>query len=43
MKYLKHGKLAIIPTVWGHVAGGGGNPEDTEWMERQVTEFLKVQ
>ena len=24
----------------GHVAGGGGNPEDTEWMEKEISEFL---
>lgn len=41
MKYLKHAKLAIIPSVWGHVAGGGGgDPEDAKWMEKEVSEFI---
>ena len=38
--YLKKGKLAVIDTVWGHVAGGGVNPEDSEWMEKEVSQFL---
>ena len=40
MKYLKKAQLAPIETVWGHVAGGGGNAEDTEWMSRKIGEFL---
>ena len=38
--YLQKGKLAVIDTVWGHVAGGGANPKDTEWMEEQIAVFL---
>jgi homoserine acetyltransferase len=41
MKYLKKADLAPIDTVWGHVAGGGGNEEDTKWMSRRIGEFLK--
>ncbi|KAI5358568.1 Putative alpha/beta hydrolase-1 [Septoria linicola] len=33
--------LAIIPSIWGHVAGGGANPVDTEWMDRTIAEFLQ--
>ncbi len=40
MKYLKKAELAAIETVWGHVAGGGGNDEDTEWMSAKIGEFL---
>ena len=38
--YLQKGKLAVIDTVWGHAAGGGGNPKDTAWMEKQIAKFL---
>ena len=40
MKYLKKGEFAPIETIWGHVAGGGGNEEDTEWMSRKIENFL---
>ncbi|KAJ5908703.1 hypothetical protein N7495_001385 [Penicillium taxi] len=38
--FLKYGQLAVIPSIWGHVAGGGGNPGDIEWMDRRIDEFL---
>jgi homoserine acetyltransferase len=37
---LKNGELAVIPSIWGHIAGGGANPEDTEWMDRRIASFL---
>ena len=40
MRYLKKAELATIETVWGHVAGGGANEEDTEWMDRRIRDFL---
>ena len=40
MKYLKHAEFAPIETVWGHVAGGGGCEEDTEWMSGRIAKFL---
>ncbi len=41
MKHLKHGTLAVIETVWGHIGGGGANEEDTTWMDQRIKEFLK--
>lgn len=41
MKYLKHGKLAVIESVWGHVAGGGLNPEDAKFTNEQIAAFMK--
>ncbi|KAK4691774.1 homoserine O-acetyltransferase/O-succinyltransferase, partial [Lecanoromycetidae sp. Uapishka_2] len=41
MKYLKKAELAPIETVWGHIAGGGANEEDTQWMSRRISEFLQ--
>ena len=40
MQYLKKAELAVIETVWGHIAGGGGNDEDTDWMSKRISEFL---
>ena len=40
MKYLKHGELAVIETLWGHVGGGGANEEDTKWMDKRIAQFL---
>ena len=37
---LRRGELAVIETVWGHVAGGGGNEEDTRWMSGRIGKFL---
>ena len=40
MKYLKKAEYAPIETVWGHVAGGGGNEKDSEWMSEKIRKFL---
>jgi homoserine acetyltransferase len=40
-KYLKNGKFNPIPTIWGHIGGGGANPVDTEWMNEEISQFLK--
>ncbi|OJT15302.1 hypothetical protein TRAPUB_8150 [Trametes pubescens] len=34
-------KLVVIPSVWGHMAGGGSNPEDDEFIKDQVRKFLE--
>jgi homoserine acetyltransferase len=41
MKYLKHGTLAVIESLWGHVAGGGMNDADTKFMNEKIAEFMK--
>jgi len=40
MRYLKNAELAVIPSIWGHAAGGGGNPEDASWMDEKIADFL---
>ena len=40
MKYLKRGTLSVIESVWGHVAGGGGNLKDVEFINEQIGRFL---
>lgn len=37
---IPHATLKVIPSIWGHIAGGGANKADTEWMDRAMTEFL---
>ncbi|KAF3395791.1 Homoserine O-acetyltransferase [Penicillium rolfsii] len=41
LEYLTNGELAVIPSIWGHIGGGGANPEDTEWMDRRISQFLE--
>ncbi|KAI9820330.1 MAG: hypothetical protein M1827_005952 [Pycnora praestabilis] len=40
IKSLKHGELAVIETIWGHIGGGGANDEDTAWMDKKIAHFL---
>jgi homoserine O-acetyltransferase len=41
LPHLKHGKLAEIPSVWGHRAGNPrDNPEDQAFIDKQVTALL---
>ncbi|KAI4170550.1 MAG: hypothetical protein LQ343_004927 [Gyalolechia ehrenbergii] len=42
VKHLQHGELAVIETIWGHMAGGGVNGEDTKWMNDRIAEFLDL-
>ena len=37
---MPNAELRVIPTIWGHLAGGGRNPEDTLWLSQQLTELL---
>ncbi|KAJ3147747.1 hypothetical protein HDU89_005106 [Geranomyces variabilis] len=40
LKHLKHGKLAMIETVWGHWAGAPGNPVDAPFIDRTLAKFF---
>lgn len=40
-KMLKNGRLEVIPSIWGHVAGGGGSKDDTVWMDNTIAKFIK--
>ncbi|KAL8725223.1 MAG: hypothetical protein Q9181_006498 [Wetmoreana brouardii] len=42
VNYLEHGELAVIETIWGHMAGGGANTKDTEWMNDKIAIFLGI-
>jgi len=41
VKYLKHGTLAIVETIWGHMGGGGAHDEDTKWMDQRISQYMK--
>lgn len=34
-------RLVSIPSVWGHIAGLGINPEDAEFLNRTIRDFLR--
>lgn len=40
VKYLKNGIFMPIPSIWGHIAGGGANSVDVEWMDEKIGKFL---
>ncbi|KAH7024333.1 Alpha/Beta hydrolase protein [Microdochium trichocladiopsis] len=38
---LKNAGLEVIPSVWGHVAGGGMDPEAKAWMDGKIAKFVE--
>ncbi|KAH7406686.1 Alpha/Beta hydrolase protein [Phaeosphaeria sp. MPI-PUGE-AT-0046c] len=40
-KSLKRAEVAVVPSIWGHIAGGGANPKDVEWMKKKIEAFLQ--
>ncbi|KAG1736782.1 homoserine acetyltransferase [Suillus lakei] len=40
--HLRDAELHVIPTVWGHLAGGGGNPADVIFISEKIKEFLQA-
>ncbi|QIS06388.1 alpha/beta fold hydrolase [Nocardia brasiliensis] len=34
-------ELRVIPGIWGHFAGFGGNPADTQFIDTALTELLR--
>lgn len=41
VKSLRHGKVAVVRSVWGHIIGGGASREDTQWMDESIKTFLR--
>ena len=37
---LPHAELRVIPSVWGHMAGGGINPDDARFIDTALSELL---
>ncbi len=38
--HMPDAELRVIPSVWGHMAGGGVNPEDAMFINRALTALL---
>jgi homoserine O-acetyltransferase len=34
-------QFTVIPTLWGHFAGGGSSPEDAAFINRTILDFLE--
>ncbi|EIM81315.1 homoserine acetyltransferase [Stereum hirsutum FP-91666 SS1] len=34
-------ELAVIPSVWGHMAGGGNNPDDDVYIKEKIHKFFE--
>ena len=37
---MPNAELRVIPGVWGHFAGGGANPVDTDFIDRGLRDLL---
>ncbi|PSB13372.1 hypothetical protein C7B76_20090 [filamentous cyanobacterium CCP2] len=40
VKFMPNAELRVIKSVWGHFAGGGANPVDTQFIDDNVKELL---
>jgi homoserine O-acetyltransferase len=40
-RFLKDVTFVPIPSLWGHSAGGGGNPDDARFINEQIGRFLR--
>ncbi|CAO2649723.1 Nn.00g010150.m01.CDS01 [Neocucurbitaria sp. VM-36] len=38
---LRDARVEVVPSIWGHIVGGGANREDFEWMDEKVRVFLQ--
>jgi len=42
-KFLPNVTFVPIPSLWGHTAGGGGNPVDAAFINKEIAAFLRSQ
>ncbi len=40
VKHMANAELRIIPSIWGHYAGGAANPDDVAFVNRALRELL---
>ncbi len=40
-RLIPRAKVVSIPSIWGHAAGAGPNPEDAKLLNREIGNFLK--
>ncbi|KAI5120295.1 hypothetical protein M0805_005801 [Coniferiporia weirii] len=41
LSHLKNAKLVVIDSIWGHMAGGGSNTRDDDFIKKEVRAFLE--
>jgi homoserine acetyltransferase len=41
VKSLRQGIVQVVPSIWGHIAGGGANKGDVEWMDGKIEAFSR--
>jgi homoserine O-acetyltransferase len=39
---MPNAELRVIPSIWGHLAGGGANGDDVVWLDEQLRELLRA-
>ncbi|KAK3202041.1 hypothetical protein GRF29_164g1572715 [Pseudopithomyces chartarum] len=39
-KQLKNATVAVVPSIWGHIVGGGADKKATKWMDDQISSFI---
>jgi len=39
-KFLNNAEVQVVPSIWGHIAGGGSNKKDVEWMDQKTGAFI---
>ncbi|KAI3398212.1 hypothetical protein diail_9689 [Diaporthe ilicicola] len=39
-KLIRIAECKVIPSIWGHIAGGGASQRDVAWMDEQISGFL---
>lgn len=39
-KYITNVQFTVIPSIWGHNAGGGSNPDDIAFINSTIKAFL---
>lgn len=39
-KSLRDGTVAVVPSIWGHIVGGGADKNATAWMDSKPSSFL---
>lgn len=40
VKYMPNAELQVIKSAWGHFAGGGNNPDDTQFIDQHLKALL---
>ncbi len=40
MQHIPDGELRVIPGIWGHLAGGGADPDAAAFIDAALREHL---